>query len=412
MGRKGDLLELIDGAPMGVHTLTGSMWKWTHHERSRRANEALAHQSNANVSTATLSFGGPPEETTDEHLRVLVAPPDRWHIESESRVDIRDGLTRWIGHPKHITELSQDDTVFSDTDVGLLIYPGAQFQGALRFDDPVEDEVAGRRCWKVDATAGLGRHAMRMFPISLPLGGIDHTFWFDGVTGIVLRHVGIVDDEPWSITEFKEVRVNPPLTDLDFQFVAPPDGTVERQIDQWIRMAESRGVDLTGVDREDMQAVQEAVHSMMLPNNQPTPEARLAMQKAKHVPVGDPPEDETAARESIEYVFNHLGETDEDGEALVNVQGGRNLAGPLSQAQKRVPGAGDNPASLIVDDIKFLRPDEAVVWFSVEVNGERFPMVNGREGRVVKVGERWLIEHATIADLLGFAGVNVAPPNE
>jgi outer membrane lipoprotein-sorting protein len=411
MGRKGDLLELMDGAPIGVHTLSGAMWKWTHHERSRRANEALARQSNANVSTATVSFGGPPEETTDEHLRVLVAPPERWHIESESRVDVRDGRTRWIGHPTHITELSQDDTVFSDTDIGLLVYPGAQFLGALRFGDPVEDEVAGRRCWKVDGTAGLGRHAMRMLPISMRLGGVDHTFWFDAVTGIVLRHVGLVDDEPWSITEFKEVRVNPPLTDLDFQFVAPHNGTVERQVDQLIRMAELRGVDLTDVDREDPQAVQEAVHSMMRPN-QPTPAARLAMQKAKHVPVGDPPEDEAAARESIEFAFIHLGEKDEDGAALVNVQGGRDLAGPLSEAEKRVPGAADNPASLMVDDIKFLRPDEAVVWFSIEVNGERFPMVNGREGRAVKVGERWLIEHATIADLLGFAGVIVPSPDD
>jgi|GEM_PF-1400113 len=410
MGRKGDLLELIEGAPIGVRTITGSMWKWTHHERSRRANEALARQGNVNVSTAILSFGGPPEETTDEHLRLLAAPPDRWHLESESRVDVRDGHTRWIGHPTHVTELSQDDTAFSDTDIGLLVYPAALFLGSLRFDDPVEDEVAGRHCWRVDGTAGLGRHGIRMFPVSMRLGGIDHTFWFDAVTGVVLRHVGLVDDEPWSITEFKEVRVNPPLTDLDFQFVAPPDGTVERQVDQLIRMAELRGVDLTGVDREDPQAVQEAVHSMMRPN-QPTPEARLAMQKAKHVPVGDPPEDEAAARASIDYAFNHLGESDEDGTALVNVQSGRDLAGPLREAQTRVPGAADNPAGLIVDDIKFLRPDEAIVWFSVEVNGERFPMVNGREGRAVKVGERWLIEHATIADLLGFAGVVVPPPD-
>jgi hypothetical protein len=98
--------------------------------------------------------------------------------------------------------------------------------------------------------------------------------------------------------------------------------------------------------------------------------------------------------------------------ALVNVQSGRDLAGPLREAQKRVPGAGDNPASLMVDDIAFLRPDEAVVWFSIEVNGERFPMVNGREGRAVKVDDRWVIEHATIADLLGFAGVTVPAPNE
>ena len=37
MGRLGDLLELIETAPVGVHTLTGSLWRWTHHERARVA---------------------------------------------------------------------------------------------------------------------------------------------------------------------------------------------------------------------------------------------------------------------------------------------------------------------------------------------------------------------------------------
>jgi hypothetical protein len=63
----------------------------------------------------------------------------------------------------------------------------------------------------------------------------------------------------------------------------------------------------------------------------------------------------------------------------------------------------------VVDDIVFLRSDEAVVWFSVEVDGNRFPMVNGREGRAVRVGDRWLIEHATLVDLLRFARVIVPP---
>lgn len=63
------------------------------------------------------------------------------------------------------------------------------------------------------------------------------------------------------------------------------------------------------------------------------------------------------------------------------------LARPLSEAQKRAPWAADNPASLIVDDIEFLRPDEAVVWLSLEVNGARLPTMNGREGRSVKVNK-------------------------
>jgi hypothetical protein len=64
----------------------------------------------------------------------------------------------------------------------------------------------------------------------------------------------------------------------------------------------------------------------------------------------------------------------------------------------------------VVDDIKFLRDDEAVVWFSVEIDGSRLSFVNGREGRAVLVNGRWMVEHAGLADLLGMAGVEVPPP--
>lgn len=409
MGRKGDLLELIDDAPIGVRTLTGLVWKWTHHERSQRAFTELTRPHGASVGIAR--FGGPVGETTDEHLRVWLDLPDRWRFESDDHVDLRNGATRWIGGSANISELAHDETTLQDTEIGMLMMPGSQLIGALRFGEPTIDLVAGRPCLKVSAALNRGHGARRFNPVDVRLGGIDHTYWFDDVTGIVLRHVGLIDDEPCTIIEFKEVRVNPLLTDLDFQFIAPPGAIVERQVDQLVRMAEMRGVDLTGVDHEDVQAVQAAMHDMMRPNR-PAPEAQLTLQKAKHVPVGDTPANAVAAQESIEYAFNHLGEVDEDGVGLVNVQSGRGLVGPLREAQKRVPGAADNPASLIVDDVKFLRPDEAVVWYSVEVNGERFPMVNGREGRAVKVGERWLIEHATIADLLGFAGVTVPSPEE
>jgi len=409
MGRKGDLFELIDGSPIGVRTFSGSVWRWTHHERSQRAFTELTRPHGGSVGIARS--GAPAGETNDEHLRVWLDLPDRWRFESDDHVDVRNGSTRWIGGSAHITVLAHDEATLQDTEIGMLMMPGTQMMGALRFGEPIEDVVAGRPCLQVSATLNRGHGARRFNPFDVRLGGIDHTYWFDDVTGIVLRHVGLIDDEPCTIIEFKEVRVNPPLTDLDLEFIAPPGAIVERQVDQLVRMAEIRGVDLTGVDREDPQAVQAAMHDVMRPHR-PTPEAQLALRRVKHVPVGDAPVDVVAARESIEYAFNHLGEVDEDAAALANVQSGRGLVGPLREAQKRVPGAADNPAGLVVDDVKFLRPDEAVVWYSVEVDGERFPMVNGREGRAVRVGGRWLIEHATIADLLGFAGVAVPSPEE
>jgi hypothetical protein len=55
-------------------------------------------------------------------------------------------------------------------------------------------------------------------------------------------------------------------------------------------------------------------------------------------------------------------------------------------------------------------PDEAVVWFSLGIGGERSPLVRERRGRAVRVGGRWLIERGTIAELLAFAGARVPPP--
>ena len=386
MGRKGDLLEPIDGAPRGVHTLTGSVWKWTHHERSQRAFAEITRPHGGSVAIAR--FGEPMGETNAQHWRVWLDLPDRWRFESDHHVDLRNGGRRWVGSASRITELSDDRTEVEDTEIGMLISSGSRLLGALRFGDPTEDAVAGRPCLQVSATLNRSDGGARFNPVDVRLGSIDHIYWFDAVTGIALRHVALIEGEPCAITEFKEVRINPPLGDVDFQFVSPPGAIVERQVDHLIRMAEIRGADLSGVDRDDPQAVQTAIQQVMRPNR-PTPEARLKLQKSKHVPLGDPPEDEAAAQEAIVHAFDHLGEVDGAGVALVNVQRGQGLVGPLHEAQKRAPGGADDPASLIVDDVEFLRPDEAVVWYSVEVNGERFPMVKGREGRAVKVGEQW-----------------------
>lgn len=407
MGRKGDLLELIEGAPGGLVSLSGSVWRWTHHERSLRATETVTRRLNAVVSQA--SFGGPPSETTDEHLRVTIGLPDRWRLESDTRVDVCDGSTRWIGDPSRVTEMTQHDVDVRDTDVGRMIQPGAHLFSVLKFGDPIQDHIAGRMCWKVDATTSFNQHLPSVAISTLQIGGVDHTFWFDAETGIVLRHVGLVDGEPCTIAEFKEVVLDPAVSELDFAFLRTPGAVVVRQVDHWIRLAEHREISLEGVDLDDATAVQEAINAHMRTAN-PTPEARVVMQKSKHVPVGDPPADEASAREAIEYAFTHHDEMDESGQDLVNVQAGHRLAGPLDEARKRIPGGSGAITSIVVDDILFLRSDEAVVWFAIEVDGVRLAVVNSVEGRAVKVGDRWVIERATIADLLGMAGVVVPAP--
>jgi hypothetical protein len=407
MGLKGDFFELIDGAPHNLLSLRGSLWKWRHHDRRRRAVEQMARRGGGSVSR----FGGEPDtETTDEHLRLWLGATHRWRIESDSRIDVKDGHTRWIGGLSHVVEDDDDTSSLDDTEVGILLRPGFHLLGLLHFDFPIETEVDGRRCLKVDATTDLSHRFPRPMALGMRLGGIDHQFWFDLDTGIILRHVGLVDGDPCAISEFKDLVINERIPDEDFAFIPPPDATVERRIDQLLRTAEMRGADLADVDTGDPAAVQAAIHSTMNPG-QPAPEVVIEKRRAKHVPMGDPPEDEATARTSIEYAYSHHAEVDASGANLVNVQMGSGLAGPLGQAARRIPGNPSGTPKIVVDDIKFLRPDEAVVWFSVEVDGNRLQFVNGREGRAVLVGDRWLVEHATLADLLGMAAVQVPPPS-
>ncbi len=406
MSRKGDLLELIDQAPVGLQTVEARLWRWTHNARTRQAIERIAQQRGGSVGFATF---GTPEETSDEHLHVLLQPPSRWRIQSERLLDVSDGERRWLGGRDRVTEHEAGQLDLDLTEVGILFAPGAHLFGILRFDDPTEDEVGGRRAWKV--TASLAPACGRRGPVHLGmrLGGIDHTFWFDAVTGVVLRHMGEIDGSPCCVSEFSAITLNQPISSAVFTLDESTDLTVEKRIDTLIRAAERRGVDLSSVDTSDEGAVQVALNAALGPHR-PTSEEMQRQRRAKHVPSGPPPADEAAARAGIEYAYTHHNEVDDDGVTLVNVQAGTNLAEPLRQAAKRIPDPNAASANVVVDDVLFLRPDEAVVWFGVEVGGQRFAGVNGWEGRAVLIEGRWLIEHATIVGLLGFAGVNAPPP--
>lgn len=80
------------------------------------------------------SIGGPPTETTDEYLRIWLASTHRWRIESDSRIDLNDGNTRWIGGLSHVTQLDDDTSSLDDTEVGILLRPGFHLLGLLAFD--------------------------------------------------------------------------------------------------------------------------------------------------------------------------------------------------------------------------------------------------------------------------------------
>jgi hypothetical protein len=181
---------------------------------------------------------------------------------------------------------------------------------------------------------------------------------------------------------------------------------VQTEADERARWLRDRGVDPAGVDLDDLDAVVRAMHRD-LPQSGPV----AAAEKAHHfVPWGPPAEDTVAAEREIRGVFRLYAERSRDGRDLVNVQAGAGLAEPMSAAGQRVPRVTEDNVAFAVDALRFVCPDEAVVWFSLEVGGQPSPLVRGRRGRAVRVDGRWLVERGTIAELLTFAGVRVPPP--
>lgn len=408
MGLKGDFLELIDEAPSGAHTFQASLRRWKHHERSHRAFRELVRPHLPKGAAVFVAVGADMhEEISDGHLRVWIDLPNRWRIEGDDRIDVSNGTTHWQGRPDRLTLLDADTPEISMTGLAPLIEPGRHILGMWSFANPVVDEAAGRRCLRADGRSMplRGRQSQ-----ALGLGGIDHTLWVDAETGIVLRHVGRIDDEPCAIDEFRDVIINELIGANMFRYVPPKSAVVLRQVDHLIRLAERRGVDLSTVDQSDPEAVRRAItegrHRVG-----PPPEKVKTMRRAKHVPVGPPPTDVIEARRQIEYAYSRIDEVGPDASTLVNVQSGEGLAELLAQARQRAPVPTSRATKPLVDDVLFLRSDEAVVWFGVEIDGNRVGVIDGREGRAVLVDGVWKVEHATVVSLLSLAGVTY-PPKE
>ena len=222
----------------------------------------------------------------------------------------------------------------------------------------------------------------------------------------MLRHVTLIDDEPCAVTEFTEVRINPPIADLEFEFVPHPEPMSSSTSSCCSAWPSSRGPTSPGSIGRTPGAVQAAIHDTMRPDR-PIPEVRLEEQRAKHVPVGDPPDDEAAARPGSNTPSPTTTRSDKTGTALVKCSGGEGLAGHAAGSAAPGPGAGRRSSA---HRGRRHRVPAIGRGGRVVLRGgrrSRFPMVNGREGRAVRVGDRWLIEHATLVDLLRFARVIV-----
>lgn len=396
MGVRGDLFELVDAAPAGIRSLEDRLRQWQHHERLQAARTELLGPG---ARTVTITLGSGARATTSNSLsHVWAVLPERWRIDTDDHIDASDGRKRWIGTGEHLVEYVSEAPDLRSTMVGRLLWPRATL-GTFVFAEPVEDSMAGRPCLRVDAHADRPGRAHRQHAL-VEWGGTDHTFWFDRETGIVLRHVSVVDGRPAAVSEFTRITFDGPVDGARFELTGSPAAVIP-DAEHLARIAEQQGVDLSSVDRTDARAVQSAMAAHRSPPQRGSEEWQ-AFARAAHVPLGPPPADEAAARAAVTSAVEHRREVADDGTTLVNVQRGEGLAPPMEETSRRVPGGQNRPEALaiVVDDVLFVRPDEAVVWFTVTVDGEPVPAATSMGARVVLVDGRWLVSHATVVGLI------------
>ena len=122
------------------------------------------------------------------------------------------------------------------------------------------------------------------------------------------------------------------------------------------------------------------------------------------------PDDVDAAEAQVRDAFERIVTPSEDGEAVPAVEGGANLGPCLREAGTRAPGGIDLPTTVTVEHVKFLAPDEAVVWFTLLRGGQ--PALGPIDGRGRRLGGQWLVSRATFAKSSPRSGVRCPPPPE
>jgi hypothetical protein len=410
MGTLGDVLEAIYEAPR----LTGALHARAHQvqdaTRIREVHDWWTRRHRGGSGSAMLlvgsasDVGDPARHETDHEL--WRADEAHWRADAGSWVTVLtdDAVLSWsaagggVRNPDREQAVSVWDPVLRPR--WLLTW----------FDVTVDDHtsVAGRPCWSVRLTA---TQEARHLGVGMPRWfGSEVECAIDQESGIVLSYVARFDGaavDAWTTSAFEMV----PAIDAAVFAFTPPDGSRfrdprEAAHESMLRAAREAGVDLSGVDTTDHEAVMRAY---MLQKQQragfgPPDPAALAEQ---FVPTGPPPADVAAAEAEVRAVFEQMLTASEDGTAVPAVQGGENLGPALAEAAHRAPG-GTQPAAVLIELMKFLGADEAVAWFSLERDGAH--LFGPVAGRARRIGGRWLVTRETFAQLVGSVGVQCPPP--
>ena len=125
------------------------------------------------------------------------------------------------------------------------------------------------------------------------------------------------------------------------------------------------------------------------------------------VTPGEQPDDPDSARAEITAVFVNYGEVSEDGRAALGIEGGGDLGWALKAVRANRQQYLDAEIIFTVDEIVFVDPEHAAVWYSISVNGSQ--VLGRHRGDAVVVEGEWNMSRETFRDLLAQGGITLPP---
>ena len=381
---RADLLALVDAAPGDLPGLRGRVREW------RAPNFYSVPREPRTVLISTMLVGPAPGGPLDPTARaerwwdVWFGAPDRWRVEGDhDSLRLYDGTQRWEGFRTFVTERGGPSLAAAGV-LGPLLAPGPLL-GQFQLRPVAEGEIAGRPTVEAVAVQRMPDVLLRQVAAETLSGAIaaeggTHRIEFDAATGIVLAHRIYSGAEVVAGVELVDLEVG----EQDPAIFALPDGiAVQTAAEEAAARAPYLGVGggAAGRPLEDL--------------------------VGQVVPWGPPPEDPEAAEAAVTAAFRDYSDTDETGHHLVNVHVGTGLGDAGAEVGRRYPGK----ARMVVEALKFVSPDEAAVWYTVEIDGRVIsPVVVRRSGRAVRVDGRWFVERQTVVDLMVLGGVHPPPP--
>jgi hypothetical protein len=279
MTSRGDLLALVEAAPGPLRTIEAALTRWVDLNLVPAVHQDLARVSSLGgdgpVHRPVAEKGEEADDATQDGVPgvheslayVLVALPDRWRVVGRGHIAVSDGHQSWVGTGSLVTERDSTRAAIHDAGpIGACLYPG-RLLGWLDFGDPEPDECAGCFCWTVDAFprpsgrtgSGPERTGLAAASSRLPeeFLGVEHRFWFEARTGIVLRHEGSLEGSPCSRTELTDLVMDDPIPADEF---SPPPEAIVRSSHELLRdHLTGLGVDPNAVDLDDPGQVRRAL---------------------------------------------------------------------------------------------------------------------------------------------------------